>query len=36
MIATLVGTNLRQRPVRTALSILLIAVPVALMLTLVG
>jgi len=36
MIATIVGTNLRQRPVRTALSILLIAVPVALMLTLVG
>jgi putative ABC transport system permease protein len=36
MIGTLIVNNLRQRPVRTALSILLIAVPVALMLTLVG
>ena len=36
MIAKLVAANLTHRPVRTALSILLIAVPVALMLTLVG
>ncbi len=36
MIAKLVVANLTQRPIRTALSILLIAVPVTLMLTLVG
>ncbi len=36
MIAKLVAANLTYRPVRTALSILLIAVPVTLMLTLVG
>jgi putative ABC transport system permease protein len=36
LIAKLVAANLTQRPVRTVLSILLIAVPVALMLTLVG
>ena len=36
MIAQLVAANLNYRPVRTILSILLIAVPVTLMLTLVG
>jgi putative ABC transport system permease protein len=36
LIAKLVAANLTQRPVRTALSILLIAIPVALMLALVG
>ncbi len=36
MIANLVAANLTYRPVRTILSILLIAVPVTLMLTLVG
>jgi putative ABC transport system permease protein len=36
VIASLVAANLSQRPVRTLLSILLIAVPVTLMLTLVG
>jgi putative ABC transport system permease protein len=36
MIAKLVVANLTQRPIRTLLSILLIAVPVTLMLTLVG
>lgn len=36
MIASLVTANLSQRPVRTLLSVLLIAVPVTLMLTLVG
>ncbi|HEU4416204.1 MAG TPA: FtsX-like permease family protein [Candidatus Angelobacter sp.] len=36
MITRLVASNLTQRPVRTLLSILLIAVPVTLMLTLVG
>src|SRR5215470_13043403 len=36
MIANLVAANLSQRPVRTLLSVLLIAVPVTLMLTLVG
>lgn len=36
MIAKLVAANLTQRPVRTVLSTLLIAVPVTLMLTLVG
>jgi putative ABC transport system permease protein len=36
LIRTLVAANLKQRPVRTALSILLIAIPVALMLTMVG
>jgi len=36
VIAKLVAANLSQRPVRTLLSVLLIAVPVTLMLTLVG
>lgn len=36
MISRLVAANLSQRPVRTLLSVLLIAVPVTLMLTLVG
>ncbi|HKD78317.1 MAG TPA: FtsX-like permease family protein [Candidatus Angelobacter sp.] len=36
MITNLVAANLRQRPVRTLLSVLLIAIPVTLMLTLVG
>ena len=36
MIASLVTANLSQRPIRTLLSVLLIAVPVTLMLTLVG
>ncbi|HEX4605734.1 MAG TPA: FtsX-like permease family protein [Candidatus Angelobacter sp.] len=36
MIAKLVAANLTQRPVRTLLSVLLIAIPVTLMLTLVG
>ncbi|HZD96037.1 MAG TPA: ABC transporter permease, partial [Candidatus Sulfotelmatobacter sp.] len=36
MITRLVAANLSQRPVRTLLSVLLIAVPVTLMLTLVG
>ena len=36
MISSLVAANLSQRPVRTLLSVLLIAVPVTLMLTLVG
>jgi len=36
MIASLVAANLSQRPVRTLLSVLLIAIPVTLMLTLVG
>ncbi len=36
MIAKLVAANLSQRPVRTLLSVLLIAIPVTLMLTLVG
>jgi putative ABC transport system permease protein len=36
MITKLVVANLSQRPIRTLLSILLIAVPVTLMLTLVG
>lgn len=36
MIGTLVFENVRHRPLRTALSILLIAVPVTLILTLVG
>lgn len=36
MISKLVAANLSQRPVRTLLSVLLIAIPVTLMLTLVG
>jgi len=36
VIAKLVAANLSQRPVRTLLSVLLIAIPVTLMLTLVG
>ncbi len=36
MIAKLIAANLTQRPVRTLLSVLLIAIPVTLMLTLVG
>jgi putative ABC transport system permease protein len=36
MISKLVAANLTQRPVRTLLSVLLIAIPVTLMLTLVG
>jgi len=36
VITNLVAANLRQRPVRTLLSVLLIAIPVTLMLTLVG
>ena len=36
MILRLVGENVRAHPVRTLLSILLIAVPVTLILTLIG
>ena len=36
LIAALVTSNLKHRPIRTALSVLLIAVPVTLILTLVG
>ena len=36
MIITLVVANIKHRPMRTVLSILLIAVPVTLILTLVG
>ena len=36
MISKLIAANLTQRPVRTLLSVLLIAIPVTLMLTLVG